>query len=114
MITKLNPPRLLNDKYNKETEVAVGVYADKTGTPIAGPEIQLPASASFGGKLRDARVAAGDIVFIGRDKDYTSKQGREDCKAYILNVIKRSGNDPLDWKLDYSKKEESPKGKKKN
>ncbi len=42
-------------------------------------------------KVFDAKIAPGDVFAIARENDYTSKQGREDCKAYIVKVFKRSG-----------------------
>lgn len=87
---RLLEPRILNKKFKKKIETGVAVLVNEAGTAL-GADVQLPASASMTQKLLDAKIAPGDVFFIGRDADYTSKQGREDCQAYILKVVHRSG-----------------------
>ncbi len=87
---ELTPPRFLNDKFKKPIQTGVVQKCDKNGVP-SGPDWALPASASMTQKVFDAKIAPGDVFAIARENDYTSKQGREDCKAYIVKVFKRSG-----------------------
>lgn len=87
---QITPPRFLNDKFKKPIQTGVVQRCNQDGVS-SGPEWALPASASMTQKIFDARIAVGDIFAVAREADYTSKQGREDCKAYIVKVFKRSG-----------------------
>lgn len=88
----LTPPRFLNAKYKDPIQTGVCVRCDMQGK-VSGSaqDVQLPASASMGQKIFDAKLAPGDVFAIAREADYTSKQGRDDCNAYIVKVFTRSG-----------------------
>jgi hypothetical protein len=96
IITEVLPDQILNDKYTKGVDVYIGKRCDRNGVALGtAAAIRLPASASFAQKCRDdAKLAIGDVIAVARDADYTSKAGREDCKAYAVKVFKRSGEKP--------------------
>lgn len=54
-------------------------------------EIRMPISASFIGKVKDAKLAVGDTFLVRRDADYSSKEhGTKNCKSYSLKVMSRA------------------------
>jgi hypothetical protein len=96
ILTEVLADQHLNDKFKSGVDVYVAKRCDRNGAPVASTAtVRMPASASFAQKCRDdAKLAIGDVFAVARDADYSSRQGRDDCKAYALKVFKRSGEAP--------------------